>query len=87
MLRGNHSITNTRQLRDQIQEDRYSLNNELNKENPDTAKIAKLQKESSKLNSEFDQKSIAYQLEVRKILPEENFRSEYSPGFRNRYCW
>ena len=37
-------FNDTRQLRDQIQEKRYSLNNELNKENPDTASIAELQK-------------------------------------------
>jgi zinc resistance-associated protein len=77
----------TRQLRDQIQEKRYSLNNELNKENPDTAKVTQLQKELSKLDSEFDQKSIAYQLEVRKLLPDNDLRSGFGPGFRHGYRW
>jgi len=77
----------TSQLRDQIQEKRYSLNNELNKETPDTAKVTQLQKELSKLDSEFDQKSIAYQLEVRKIVPEKDLRSGFGPGFRGGYCW
>jgi len=80
-------FNDTRQLRDQIQEKRYSLKNEFNKENPDTAKIAQLQKELSKLDSEFDQKSIAYQLEVRKFLPENDLRAGFGPGFRNGYCW
>ena len=80
-------FNDTRQLRDQIQEKRYSLNNELNKENPDTSKVTELQKELSKLDSEFDQKSIAYQLEVRKILPENDLRAGFGAGFRNGYCW
>lgn len=80
-------FNDTRRLRDQIQEKRFNLNNELNKENPDATKAAQLQKELSKLNSEFEQKSIAYQLEVRKILPEKDLRSGFGPGFRNEYCW
>lgn len=77
----------TSRLRDQIQEKRFNLNNELNKGNPDATKAAQLQKELSKLNNEFDQKRIAYQLEVRKILPEKDLRSGFGRGFRNGYCW
>jgi zinc resistance-associated protein len=80
-------FNDTRQLRDQIQEKRYSLNSELNKDNPDSAKVAQLQKELSQLDSEFDQKRIAYQLEVRKLLPENDVRSGFGPGFGNGYCW
>jgi zinc resistance-associated protein len=80
-------FNDTRQLRDQIQEKRYSLNSELNKDNPDSAKVAQLQKELSQLDSEFDQKRIAYQLEVRKLLPENNVRSGFGPGYGNGYCW
>jgi Spy/CpxP family protein refolding chaperone len=79
-------FNDTRQLRDQIQEKRYSLNTELNKENPDTAKIAQVQKELSELDSEFDQKSIAYQLEMRKLLPENDLRAGFGSGFGNGYC-
>jgi Spy/CpxP family protein refolding chaperone len=75
----------TRDLRDQIDEKGIALNNEMRKDNPDKDKVFELQKEVSSLRSDFDQKALAHQLAVRKLLPD-NFRGS---GYGNRrgYCW
>ena len=62
----------TRQLRINIREKQFALNDELDKANPDTAKVQQLQKALSRLRSEYDQKALAYRLETRKILPEDS---------------
>jgi zinc resistance-associated protein len=80
-------FNDTRELRNQIQDKRFDLRSELNKEDPDTATVTLLQKELSKLDSEFDQKSIEYQLKLRKILPEKDLSSGFGPGFGGGYCW
>jgi zinc resistance-associated protein len=81
-------FNDTRELRNQIADKQFDLRRELNIDNPDATKVTQLQKELSKLESEFDQKNIQYELEVRKILPEDAVRSGYGYGFRNRgYCW
>ena len=73
----------TRNLRDQIREKQFALNDELDNANPDKAKVAELQKAISKLQSSYDQKALEYRLEVRKILPEgtEGFGYGYGPGY------
>ena len=73
----------TRTLRDQIQDNQFALNDELDKANPDKTKVAELQKAISKLQSDFDQKAVGYRLEVRKILPEgtRDFGYGYGPGY------
>ena len=73
----------TRTLRDQIRDKQFALNDELDKANPDKAKVVELQKAISKLQSSYDQKALEYRLEVRKILPEgtEGFGSGYGPGY------
>lgn len=78
----------TKALREQIEEKRIDLGQELRKEEPDTAKAATLQKELSKLETEFDQKALTHRLEMRKLLPE-NFagpRFGRGPGYGGR-CW
>lgn len=80
-------FNDTSDLRNQIEEKRLNLGNEIDKANPDATKVAELQKELSKLDSEFDQKSVQFQLEVRKLLPEKDLGSGYGRGFGNgRYC-
>jgi Spy/CpxP family protein refolding chaperone len=79
-------FTETETLRDQIQDKRFALGDELRKENPDTGKVTALQKELSQLEGEFDQKAIQHQLEVRKILPERARRG-YGRGYGGGYCW
>lgn len=62
----------TRQLRHDIRDKQFALNDELDKAGPDAAKVIQLQKDLSQLRSEFDQKALAYRLETRKILPESD---------------
>ncbi len=79
----------TEDIRDQIQEKRFALGTEMRKETPDSGKAADLQKEISKLESEFDQKAIQHQLEVRKMLPENTRRGYgrgYGQGYGGGYC-
>lgn len=83
-------FTETEELRDQIQEKRFALGSELRKDNPDSDKVSDLQKEISKLESEFDQKALQHQLEVRKMLPEEARRGYgrgFGRGYGGGYCW
>ena len=59
-----------RKLRRDIEDKREELYDELGKKTADEAKVTALQKELSKLESDFDQKAIQHKLEVRKIAPE-----------------
>jgi len=67
----------TRTLRNQIRDTQFALDDELDRANPDKAKVTELQATLSRIQSEFDQKALAYRLELRKILPENAFRSGY----------
>jgi zinc resistance-associated protein len=60
----------TQELRGKIEEKEVTLRNEVIKDNPDTGKAAKLQKELSQLRSDFDQKALQHRLEMRKLAPE-----------------
>lgn len=61
-------------LHQEIYSKQFALNRELNSPNPDQAKALKLQNEISKLRSELDQKILQHQLELRKILPDDDGR-------------
>jgi len=78
----------TRSLRQAIDDQAYALRKEMTSDNPDSAKAAQLQKQLSKLQTEFDQKRVQHQLEMRKLWPEK-FRDRcwgcgYGHGHRNR---
>lgn len=75
---------NTRQLRNDIRDKQFALNDELNKSDPDVAKVGQLQKELSELKSDYDQKALAFELETRKILPEGSGGRGFGPGYGNR---
>lgn len=60
----------TQALRNTIREKQLALNEELGKDSPDRATALELQKELSKLESEFDQKTLEHQLELRKTFPD-----------------
>jgi zinc resistance-associated protein len=75
----------TRDLREQIDEKEMALSREMDKANPDQNKIFALQKEISSLRSDFDQKAIAHQMEVRRLLPDNYRGSGYGHG--HGYCW
>lgn len=74
----------TRQLRNDIRDRHFALNDELTKSDPDTDKVSQLQKELSALKSDYDQKALAFELEVRKILPEGTGSRGIGPRFGNR---
>lgn len=76
----------TQKLREKIQDQQYALRSELAKDNPDADKVGTLQKGLSKLEGEFDQKAVQYQLEVRKILPDSVARG-FARGYGGGYCW
>jgi Spy/CpxP family protein refolding chaperone len=61
----------TKELRGQIDEKVVQLRNEMVKDEPDSGKAAKLQKELSDLRAQFDQKALTHRLEMRKLLPDK----------------
>ena len=75
----------TQELRAQIEEKEIALRGEMDKSSPNQEKIFELQKEISTLRSDFDQKAVAHQLEIRKLLPENYRGSGY--GYNRGYCW
>lgn len=83
----------TEKLRDQIREQRYAIGNEMAKDTPDEAKVLSLQKELSKLQSNFDQIAVQHRLEVSKILPERartqgrGYGRGNGMGYGGGYCW
>jgi len=80
----------TRDLRRKIDEKQYAIEEELRKDNPDTGKVTDLQKALSGLQAEFDQKALAYRMEVKKLVPQEAVRGSYGRGYtegRGGYCW
>jgi Spy/CpxP family protein refolding chaperone len=75
----------TRDLRNSIRDKQLALNDELQKPNSDKAKVTDLQKQLSQLESQFDQKALDHQLELRKEFPQGNFA--YGRGYgRGGYC-
>ncbi len=60
----------TKALRDAIDQKQLNLRQEMQNDEPDTTKAMQLQKELSQLRGEFDQKAIAHRIEMRKLLPE-----------------
>jgi Spy/CpxP family protein refolding chaperone len=61
----------TRSLRRNIDDQAYALHKEMNKDNPDSDKVAQLQQQLSKLQADFDQKQVQHRLEMRKLWPEK----------------
>lgn len=76
----------TRDLRDSIRDKQIALNDELQKPEPDRAKAADLQKQLNQFESQFDQKALDHQLELRKEFPQGTFASGGGYG-RGGYCW
>jgi Spy/CpxP family protein refolding chaperone len=62
----------TSSLRNSIRDKQFALNDELQKPDPDGAKVIDLQKQLSQLESQFDQKALAHRLELRKEFPQAN---------------
>ena len=77
----------TRDLRRELDEKRYAMENELAKETPDRDKIKALQNDISKLRSEWDAKALEHRLEVREMMPESARGRAYAGGYRGGNCW
>jgi hypothetical protein len=78
-------FNDTRELRNAIRDKQIALDDELQKTDPDKAKVADLQGQLSQLESQFDQKALEHQLELRKEFPRGNFT--YGRGYgRGGYC-
>lgn len=76
----------TRSLRRDIDDQAYALRKEMNSDNPDSGKVAQLQKQLSKLKAEFDQKMVQHRLEMRKLWPEKFRGHGWGCGYGYR-CW
>jgi len=63
----------TRDLRDQVWTKSRELDSVLNSSDPDLDKARTLQKEISALRAKLDEKSVAYELEARKIAPDAGY--------------
>ena len=70
----------TRSLRDKLWSKSAELNPLLSETNPDTDKVARLQKEISDLRARLDEKSINHDTEARKIAPDTRFGNGYGHG-------
>ena len=75
----------THALREKMDQKQYAIQEELNKQNPDRAKLEALQKDLSGLRSQYDQYELDYHLAVHKILPESAPGQAYANGFRGGY--
>jgi hypothetical protein len=60
----------TQDLRQEIYQKNLELRSEFAKKNPDAKKAAKLQREISSLEADFDQKRLDHQMKMRKINPK-----------------
>jgi zinc resistance-associated protein len=75
----------TRDLRNQIWGKSRELDAVLNSANPDIEKAKALQKEISDLRGKLDEARLSYQLEARKIVPDERLGSGYGYGYGGGY--
>ena len=73
----------TRELRDKIDDARIALHSEMDKDQPNESKVMELQKQLSEMQAEFDQKSLAHELKIGKMVPGGN----QARRFRGGYCW
>ena len=77
----------TRDLREKMEEKSYAIQEELNKQNPDQAKLEALQQDLSGLRDQFDKYALEYNLAVRNIAPDSAGGPAYAGGYRGGYCY
>ena len=75
----------TETIRDQIVNKSEELDVVMDNQNPDLERAKALQSEISKLRADLDQKELKYDLEARKIVPEQRFGSGYGRGYGRGY--
>ena len=71
----------TTDLRNQIWTKSRELDVALNSINPDLEKTKALQKEISELQANLDEQTLAYELEARKIVPDQRLGYGYGAGY------
>lgn len=88
----------TRELRNQIWDKSSELDSALNSPAPDLDKAKALQKEISELRARLDEKRLTYELEARKIVPDQRLGNGgwyghhmgpygHGMGYGRGYCW
>lgn len=82
----------TQELRAALFEKERELQNELSKEDPDTAIASELQRDLSELQAQFDQKRLDHMLEMRKLNPNAGKGMRYGGpkmgyGGKRGGCW
>ncbi len=73
----------TRELRGKIDDARIALHSEMDKNQPNESKVMELQKQLSKMQAQFDQKALAHELKIDKMVPG----GHQVRRFRGGYCW
>jgi zinc resistance-associated protein len=71
----------TRDLRNQVWTKSRELDSVLNSSDPDIEKAKALQNEISDLRAKLDEKALAYELEARKIVPDQRSGYGYGPWY------
>ncbi len=73
----------TESIRQDLYAKNLELRSELAKPNPDTAKAARLQKQISELQAQFDRKRLDHMVKMREINPQaaRGFAGGYGPGY------
>ena len=71
----------TADLRNEIWAKASELNTVLNSPNPDPQKVKSLQREISDLRATLDEKRLSYELEARKITPEQRSGRGYGRDY------
>lgn len=84
--------TETKDIRRQMGNLREDLKDEMVKDDPDSAKVLKMQKDLSKVEADFDQKRVQHRLEMRKLIPEKFQGRGFGRGFgrgngQGGHCW
>ena len=75
----------TRDLRDQLWTKSRELDSVLSSATPDLDKARALQKEIGDLRGQLDEKTLNYNLEARKVAPDERLGYGYGPGYGSGY--
>lgn len=75
----------TEGIRNQIVNKSDELDELLDSQNPDMERARDLQREISDLKADLDQKELNYDLEARKIVPEQRLGSGYGQGHHRGY--
>jgi zinc resistance-associated protein len=71
----------TADLRNQLWSKSSELDSILNSAHPDLEKAKALQKETGELQAKLDERELNYELEARKIAPQEQRGEDYAGGY------